>query len=128
MATMNELSQASWQAASMVDNEPMFRYSEVTVAGSSLHVVEMGDPEAAPFLFVHGWPESWHSWRQVMALASSQVRAIAIDLPGIGGSTGDPTDGSKRQLAAAVHGLVETMGLRDVTLVGQDVGGMVTYA
>src|ERR1700691_4480710 len=105
-----------------------FRHSQVMVAGSSLHVVELGDPEADPFLFLHGWPESWHSWRQVMAVASQQVRAIAIDLPGIGESTGDPTDGHQRQLAAVVHGLVETMELRNLTLVGQDVGGMVTYA
>jgi pimeloyl-ACP methyl ester carboxylesterase len=112
----------------MVDDEPTFRHRQVTVAGSSLHVVEAGDPEAAPFLFLHGWPESWHSWRQIMTVASGQVRAIAMDLPGVGESTGDPTDGSKRQLAAVVHDLVETMGLRNLTLVGQDVGGMVTYA
>jgi pimeloyl-ACP methyl ester carboxylesterase len=112
----------------VVHSEPEFRHSQVTVAGSSLRVVEAGDPEAAPFVFLHGWPESWHSWRQIMALASRQVRAIAIDLPGIGGSTGDPTGGSKRELAAAVHGLVQTMGLTNLTLVGQDVGGMVTYA
>lgn len=85
----------------MVDDEPTFRHAQVTVAGSSLHVVETGDPEAAPFLFLHGWPESWHSWRQIMAVASRQVRAIAIDLPGIGESTGDPTDGSKSQLATS---------------------------
>jgi pimeloyl-ACP methyl ester carboxylesterase len=113
---------------SMVNDEPTFRHSQVTVAGSSLHVVESGVLDAAPFLFLHGWPESWRSWRQIMTMASPQVRAIAIDLPGIGESTGDPTDGSKRQLAAVVRGLVETMGLRDLTLVGQDVGGMVTYA
>jgi len=112
----------------MGDNEARFRHSQVAVAGSSLHVVELGDLEAVPFLFLHGWPESWRSWSQVMRLASRQVRAIAIDLPGIGESTGNPTDGSKRQLAAAVHGLVESMGLRDLTLVGQDVGGMVTYS
>ena len=56
------------------------------------------------------------------------VRAIAVDLPGIGESTGDPTDGSKGQLATVVRGLVEAMGLQNLTLVGQDVGGMVTYA
>jgi pimeloyl-ACP methyl ester carboxylesterase len=93
-----------------------------------LHVVEAGDPESAPFLFLHGWPESWYCWRHIMAAASEQVRAIAIDLPGMGESTGDPTDGSKRQLAAVVHSLIETMGLKDLTLVGHDVGGMVTYA
>jgi pimeloyl-ACP methyl ester carboxylesterase len=112
----------------MTADETPFRHRQVTVANSSLHVVELGDPEAAPFLFLHGWPESWQSWRQLMTVAAPQVRAIAIDLPGIGKSTGDPTDGSKRQLAAVVHGLVEAMGLRDLSLVGQDVGGMVSYA
>jgi pimeloyl-ACP methyl ester carboxylesterase len=93
-----------------------------------LHVVEAGDPEAALFLFLHGWPEYWYSWRHIMTIASSQVRALAIDLPGVGESTGDPTNGSKRQLAGVVRGLVEAMELSDLTLVGQDVGGMVTYA
>jgi len=64
-----------------------FRHTQVAVAGSSLHVIEAGDPEASPFLFLHGWPESWQSWRQIMTMASSQVRAIAIDLPGNGDST-----------------------------------------
>jgi pimeloyl-ACP methyl ester carboxylesterase len=112
----------------MDEHDTRFRHSQVAVVGSSLHVVELGDPEAVPFLFLHGWPESWRSWSQVMRLASRQVRSIAVDLPGIGESTGNPTDGSKRQLAGAVHALVENMGLRDVTLVGQDVGGMVTYS
>ena len=112
----------------MGDSEARFQHSQVAVAGSSLHVVELGDLEAVPFLFVHGWPESWRSWSQVMRLASQQVRAIAIDLPGIGESTGNSTNGSKRQLAAAVHTLVESMGLKDFALVGQDVGGMVTYS
>jgi pimeloyl-ACP methyl ester carboxylesterase len=105
-----------------------FRHRQVTARGSSLHVVEAGDPEAAPFVFLHGWPESWSSWRRVMALASQQVRAIAIDLPGVGQSAGDPTDGSKRQLAETVRALVSELGLEDVTLVGQDVGGMIAYS
>jgi pimeloyl-ACP methyl ester carboxylesterase len=117
-----------WQAGAMVHDDSIFRHEQVTVADSSLHVVEAGDPEAIPFLFLHGWPESWQSWRQIMTIASDRVRAIAIDLPGIGGSTGDPTDGSKRQIAVTVRGLIEIMGLQDLTLVGQDVGGMVTYA
>jgi pimeloyl-ACP methyl ester carboxylesterase len=79
-------------------------------------------------VFLHGWPESWSSWRQVMALASQQVRAIAIDLPGVGQSTGNPTDGSKRELAETVRELVSELGLADVTLVGQDVGGMIAYS
>jgi len=112
----------------VIDDEEAFRHRQVTVGGSSLHVVESGDSEAFPFLFLHGWPESWQCWHQIMTIASRDVRAIAVDLPGIGESTGDPTDGSKGQLATVVRGLVEAMGLQNLTLVGQDVGGMVTYA
>ena len=107
--------------------ETQFRHRTVAVGGSSIHVAEAGDPAAPPFLFLHGWPESWHSWRQVMALASRQVHAIAIDLPGVGQSSGDPTDGSKRQLARTVHGLAAQLGLKQLTLIGQDVGGMIVY-
>lgn len=105
-----------------------FRHSRVAVNGSDLHVVEAGDPSGPPFLFLHGWPQSWRSWQQVMRVAASQVRAVAIDLPGVGSSTGAATDGSKRQIADVVHHLVGALDLRDVTLVGHDVGGMVVYA
>jgi pimeloyl-ACP methyl ester carboxylesterase len=105
-----------------------FRHRQVAVGASSLHVVEGGDPEAAPFLFLHGWPESWRTWEPVMEMASRTALSVAIDLPGVGESTGDPTDGSKRQLAETVHQLVAALGLRDLTLVGHDAGGMVAYA
>ena len=61
------------QAGAVVHDYPSFRHEQVMVAGSSLHVVEIGDPEGPPFLFPHGWPESWQSWRQVMTIASSQL-------------------------------------------------------
>lgn len=109
-------------------SELSFRHHSVIVNDSALHVVEAGDPDGRPFLLVHGWPESWHTWRSVMGLASARVRAIAFDLPGIGESAGAATDGSKRELADTVHGLISALNLRDVTLVGHDIGGMVVYS
>jgi pimeloyl-ACP methyl ester carboxylesterase len=111
----------------MTSSEDGFRHRHVVVADSQLHVVEAGDPDGVPFLFLHGWPESWQSWRQVMTVAARQARPVAIDLPGVEASSGAATDGSKQQLAAVVHELISTMGLREVTLVGQDVGGMIAY-
>ena len=63
-----------------------------------------------------------------MTLAAGSVRAIAIDLPGVGESAGAATDGSKRQIAGVVDQLLSVLGLTGVTLVGHDIGGMVTYA
>jgi pimeloyl-ACP methyl ester carboxylesterase len=101
---------------------------QIEIGNSSIHVVSAGDPGAAAYVFVHGWPESSLAWQGVMALAAPEAHVVALDLPGIGGSTGDPTDGSKQALAEVVHGVIAALGLRDVTLVGHDCGGMVTYA
>jgi pimeloyl-ACP methyl ester carboxylesterase len=108
--------------------EVPLRHRHVEVAGSRLHVLETGDADGQPYLFLHGWPGSARSWEPLMARAARDVRAIAVDLPGVGGSSGEPTDGSKRDVARVIHALIGAMGLTDVTLVGHDVGGMVAYA
>jgi pimeloyl-ACP methyl ester carboxylesterase len=105
-----------------------FQHSQVVIEHSSVHVVEGGDVHGSAFVFLHGWPQSWHTWQQMMQVAPPPARLVAIDLPGVGGSTGAATDGTKRQLAALVHDVIAPMGLHDVTLVGHDIGGMVAYA
>ena len=104
------------------------RHIHLNVGDCTLHVVEAGDPHGRPYLFLHGWPESWRTWRDVMALAAPDARAIAIDLPGVGESTATAGGGVKRHVAARVHELIQTLGLTDLTLVGHDAGGMVAYA
>jgi pimeloyl-ACP methyl ester carboxylesterase len=111
-----------------MDTATEFRHQQVQLDDSSLHVVEAGDLAAPPVLLLHGWPQSWRTWRDVMTIGSTTARMIAIDLPGVGGSTGDATDGSKRAIAEVVHGLIEAMQLEDLTLIGQDAGGVVAYS
>jgi pimeloyl-ACP methyl ester carboxylesterase len=103
------------------------RSRQIAVGDASLHVLEAGDPAAPPVLFLHGWPQSARSWEPVMREAAGSSYAIAVDLPGIGGSTG-ATDGSKRAVAEVVRLLVDRLRLRRLTLVGHDAGGMVAYA
>ncbi|MEV4256047.1 alpha/beta hydrolase [Spirillospora sp. NPDC049652] len=121
------------------------RHSTVPIGDLVLHVAESGAPEGRPFLFLHGWPESWRAWLGVMEAAATvrpDARIIAIDLPGIGdsrraaetGSEGEADAGgaapagSKLKLAETVHALVQRLGLTGVTLVGHDAGGMAAYA
>src|ERR1700722_10443771 len=104
------------------------RHEQVTVDGTSIHAVTAGPPGAPVLLLLHGWPESWATWRELIPLAARDHRVVAIDLPGIGGSGRGGAPGSKIAIARTVHGLAESLGLTDVTLVGHDIGGMVTYA
>jgi pimeloyl-ACP methyl ester carboxylesterase len=105
-----------------------FRHAQVRVGECRLHVVEAGDPHGPPIVLLHGWPQSWVEWRDVMTRAADDFRVIAIDLPGIGESPSATADGSKQALAAVVHGLIEKLELDGATLVGHDIGGMIAYA
>jgi pimeloyl-ACP methyl ester carboxylesterase len=104
------------------------RERRVHCDGVEVLVVEAGDPSAPPVLFLHGWPESAYAWRGVMAEAAVDHHAIAVDLPGVGGSTTMPTDGSKDAVAARIRQVVDVLELVGLTLVGHDIGGMVAYS
>jgi pimeloyl-ACP methyl ester carboxylesterase len=105
-----------------------YQHQQVKVADHEVHVVTSGDPRGAPYLFLHGWPQSWCAWHDVMKAAGDEAHCIAIDLPGIGASPGAVGSGRKKDLARVVHGLVRQLGLDGVTVVGHDAGGMVAYA
>jgi pimeloyl-ACP methyl ester carboxylesterase len=104
------------------------REHHVPVGDASIHAVETGDPGGVPFVFLHGWPESARTWAELMAHAGDDIRAVAVDLPGIGGSTTTGIGATKPEIADAVHHLVRRLGLTGATLVGHDIGGMVAYA
>jgi pimeloyl-ACP methyl ester carboxylesterase len=114
------------------------RHHQVQVGDASIHVAETGPADAPAFLLVHGWPESWRTWQDLMLLADSPgematataaaSRLVAIDLPGIGASTRGTTGASKAAIASVLRRLIEELRLRDLTLVGHDIGGMVVYA
>jgi pimeloyl-ACP methyl ester carboxylesterase len=116
----------------------MIRHLQVQVGDASIHVAETGPADAPAFLLVHGWPESWRTWQDLMLLAdrpgeattasATASRILAIDLPGIGASTRGTTGAAKAAIAEVLRGLIEALRPRDLTLVGHDIGGMVVYA
>jgi pimeloyl-ACP methyl ester carboxylesterase len=63
-----------------------------------------------------------------MEQASASYRCLAMDLPGIGGSTPHTLEGDKFFLARVIREAIDRLGLRQVTLVGHDVGGMIGFA
>jgi len=104
------------------------RDGTVRVGDAVIHVVEAGPLDAPAVVLLHGWPESWATWREIMRLAAETERVIALDLPGIGGSARGRAAAAKADIARTVLGAIESLRLRDVTVVGHDIGGMVAYA
>jgi pimeloyl-ACP methyl ester carboxylesterase len=81
-------------------------------------------------VLVHGWPESWYSYRhQLDPLKAAGFRVAAIDVRGYGGS--DKPDAieaySLKQLAADVAGVIEALGGSPAILVGHDWGAPIVW-
>ncbi|MFD5696680.1 alpha/beta fold hydrolase [Streptomyces lasiicapitis] len=91
--------------------------------GIRIHAVEQG---AGPLvLLVHGFPESWYSWRwQLPALAEAGYRAVAIDVRGYGRSS-KPREADAYGMLAHVAdnvGVVRALGEESAVVVGHDWG------
>ena len=101
-----------------------FHHQQVSVDDVSIHAVTAGLAGKPVILFLHGFSENWLAFKDVMTVLANNFYVVAVDLPGVGKS--DKIDSvNKRTIARYVKGVVDSMGLTNVTLVGHDVGGMV---
>ena len=80
-------------------------------------------------LLLHGYPQTWFMWRKVMPALAEQYTVIAPDLRGSGGSDAPAAGYDKATLAEDIHQLLLAIGhAGQVSVVGHDVGTMVSYA
>lgn len=90
------------------------------------HLVEQGTGPLV--LLVHGFPESWYSWRrQLPALAAAGYRAVAVDVRGYGRSSKPAEAGAYRMLDLVADNVavVEALGERSAVIVGHDWGATI---
>jgi pimeloyl-ACP methyl ester carboxylesterase len=100
----------------------------VEANGLRMRVAVAGEGPAV--LLLHGFPESWYSWRhQLPALAAAGYRAIAPDLRGYGGTDAPPAieDYDIEHLAADATGLLDALGEDAAVVVGHDWGAIIAW-
>ncbi len=85
-------------------------------------------------ILVHGWPESWYSWRhQLPALAAAGFHAVAPDMRGYGESDKPQAveDYDIHHVTADIVGIVDALGKetgeKTAILVGHDWGAIVAW-
>lgn len=99
----------------------------IEIDGHTVHYVDEGS--GPTLLMLHGNPTWSFLFRGVIRLLRKDFRCIALDYPGFGLST--PRPGYRylpEQHAEVVTAFVDALNLKDVTLVGQDWGGMIGLA
>src|SRR5215472_1837733 len=102
-----------------------------TVDAGVAHIRVALEGEGPLALMVHGFPESWYSWRhQIGPVARAGFTACAIDVRGYGGSQKfrDVADFSMENIVADVRGLADALSPgRPAVLLGHDWGAPIVY-
>ncbi len=115
-------------ASTVADDTRGFDHVRVTVNGVALHVVLGGSGPLVVLL--HGWPESWVTWRHVMGPLRDAGFTVAVpDLRGFGDSEKPPhvDDYAVDRVATDVHALIRALGHERAHVVGHDWGGVVAW-
>lgn len=93
--------------------------------GIKLHVVETGNPQGKPILFIHGLSQCTHCWqKQMESDLADDFRLVAMDIRGHGLSE-KPKDayGETKLWADDVQAVITELGLNQPILIGWSYGG-----
>lgn len=95
--------------------------------GINIHYVTLG--EGPLLLLLHGFPQSWHTWRHQILPLSKHFKVVAPDLRGYGETDKPPLieDYKGEILALDIKGLIEALGYQKAHVVGHDWGGSVAW-
>jgi len=96
--------------------------------GIRINIAEQGDGPLV--LLVHGFPESWFSWRhQIEALAAAGFRVVAPDLRGYGRSDAPQAIDQYTilHLVGDMVGVLDAVGAPTAVIVGHDWGASVAW-
>jgi len=117
---------AAQAAAPAADDKPTLR--TIATNGIHLRIAEMG--KGPLVIFLHGFPESWYSWRhQLPALARAGYHAVAPDMRGYGKSDKPAAveDYDIQHLTGDVVGLIDALGEKTAVVVGHDWGSIIAW-
>jgi len=102
------------------------RYADI--GGLRVHYIDEGPRDAAPVLLLHGEPSWCYLYRKMVpVLTAAGHRAVAPDFIGFGRSDKLPNidDYSYQLHVDMLWSFVQQLDLQDITLVGQDWGGLI---
>jgi pimeloyl-ACP methyl ester carboxylesterase len=104
---------------------PGVEHRFVDAAGIRMHVAEAGAGD--PLVLLHGWPQHWWMWRELIPPLAERYRVIAPDLRGFGWSDAPPGPYDKHRFAADVLALLGVLEVDRFRLAGHDWGGMAGF-
>jgi pimeloyl-ACP methyl ester carboxylesterase len=104
-----------------------FKHRFAYLSQVRMHYVTAG--EGQPLVLLHGWPQTWFEWREVIALLAEKFCVIAPDLRGLGDTSRPKRGYDSATVANDVWELVSgKLGHKKFFLAGHDWGGPVAFS
>jgi pimeloyl-ACP methyl ester carboxylesterase len=101
---------------------PGVEHRHETVRGIRIHYAEAGAGD--PLVLLHGWPQHWWMWRDLIGPLAERFHVIVPDLRGHGWSDKPRGSYRKSELAEDVVALLDALGLERIRLAGHDWGAI----
>lgn len=123
------LSLAFIAAGSPLTAKPAWKHKYAQVNGVRLHYVEKGKGQL--MLFLHGFPQFWYEWKDLLPAFASDHHAVAVDMRGYNLSSRPEAVDAYRVpvIVEDIRGLVQKLGNGGkIVLVGHDWGGVIAWA
>ena len=100
----------------------------VDARGLLMHAALAGPEDGDPVVLVHGWPQHWWIWRDVIPrLADAGYRCICLDLRGHGWTDAPPDGYEKEQFASDILAALDELGVERFKMVGHDWGAFAGF-
>lgn len=96
--------------------------------GCGLNVMDFGQQDAQPLLFIHGWSQSWLCWMKQVEGLSDRFRVVCMDSRGQGDSDkpfGDEHYNDSQLWADDVRAVIDALKLSKPVLNAWSYGGLV---
>jgi pimeloyl-ACP methyl ester carboxylesterase len=101
---------------------PGVEHRFVNAGGLRTHVAEAGSGPS--LLLLHGWPQHWWMWRELIGPLAESRRVICPDLRGFGWTSAPAGGYDPEVFAMDLVALLDTLGIEEpVDLAGHDWGG-----
>jgi pimeloyl-ACP methyl ester carboxylesterase len=113
----------------IVDNGP-WKHAWLQANGLEFHYVSSGNVKNPLMLLLHGFPESWYSWRHIIPEFSNNYRVVAIDLRGynLSSKPKNLSDYTMTELTQDIEHIIKSLGYEKAILVGHDWGGAIAWS
>ncbi|MDX9720197.1 MAG: alpha/beta fold hydrolase [Myxococcota bacterium] len=99
--------------------------SFVELEGARVRYVDLGNPNAPPLVFIHGFASALETWATVWPIVKQDYRVIALDLKGFGWTDRPEGDYSPEAQARIVLALMDHLGVNKSSLIAHSWGSSV---